>query len=217
MATKTLILRPILVDSPDETLVSLVPSEISINKAHTLLNEVVADDDSGYILFSAGGQINSYFDYIRPSNAINITGASIKIRCKLESSQNVKTLDNSLTVSSTFTATQLSNITTDYVDYELVFSDLSSLISELDSTEETRFTLTSYISTGTKQSTVRITQIYIEISYECEADESKIYLKSNGMWEELTNVHYYTKTKNFWQPAFIDNLSKIQKYIYIED
>ena len=134
MATKTMILRPTSVSSPDTSLISFVPSSVDINSAHSLINESISDDDSGCIICSAGSKINSYFNYSRPRDMINITGVSIKIRCKLESSQTNKTLNNSFVISSTFSATNITNIALNYVDYELSFGNsYTTIIEELNS------------------------------------------------------------------------------------
>lgn len=210
MASKTMILRPAFVDSTDETLVSLVPSTTDMGSAYVLINEEVADDDSGYILCSAGGSFNSYFDYKRPSDAKNITGVSVKIRCKLESSQTNKVLVNSFTVSSAFSATNLT-VSTDYADYELVFSDIDTIISELNSIENQRIFLTSNISSGTKYSPIRVTQIFIEIIYDAVTTE--VYQKINGAWENLSELQYYKYSNNSWQLLSGDEFYDGQKYI----
>lgn len=211
MATKTMILRPSLVDSPNNTLISFVPSETDISVAHILINEKIADDDSGYIICAAGGQVNSYFNYVRPSEMINITGVSVKIRCKLESSQTNKVLKNKLNISSAFSATDLSNVTTEYVDYELVFSDTDTIINELNTIEEKSISLVSSIGSGTKYSPIRITQIFIEITYNVK--ETEIYQKINGIWEQISNPQFYKLSNGTWQTITNDEFYNEQKYI----
>ena len=211
MATETMILRPVLVDSPDTTLVSLVPSATDLTLAYALINEQVADDDSGYIICSAGGKINSYFDYKRPATMSNITGIAVKIRCKLESSQTTKKLLNSITASSTFAATDLSEITANYVDYQLTFSDIDILINELNTAREMRISLASSIASGTKNSPIRITQIWIEITYESMLTE--VYQKIGGIWNKLPDPKFYKFSNGAWQSLMKDEFYDGQKYI----
>lgn len=211
MATETMTLYPILVDSPDTSLISLSPTSVNIDSAAILINEAVADDDAGCITIAAGGQINSYFNYKRPSNMLDITGVSIKIRCKLETSKNNKVLNNTFTITSDFTPTNVSGITTDYADYELAFSDLSAIVGELNSITDKQLCLASNVSSGTKYSPIKITQISIIVTYNTIAET--VYQKINNTWTEITNPQFYKFSNNTWQTGTTSDFLDGQKYI----
>ena len=217
MATKTLILRPIAVTADDTSLVTFYPSDTGMSNAHTLVNEKIADEDSGYVYNSLGAKVYYHFNYIRPSDLLNITNIAFALRLKLESGTSV---GSSITVyyDSSSLPANFSNSgasTSSYASIPLTFNttSLPILIEFIDSiTSNTTLRLCHAIGTDSKKANpIRTTQVYMEITYEAKEPDA-ISIKKDEIWTEINYTSVYKKIDNAWKLSNTSILQSNQKY-----
>ena len=221
MATKTLILRPTSITVEDESLISFYPAETSMDKAHLLVNEEVPDDDSTCIIISPGGTVYYYFDYIMPSDLDNVTNFKMihKGRAEVSSSSAGNMLSNSISIENN-NYTMTGQTYGESVEYKIT----NCSIVGGDSSEEdflnyfntikqnTAFYIKQSVGTATKNNPIRITQLYIEITYT--TDTTTTYIKTNGSWVE-TPITIYEKNNGSWITSNLSNLAT-KKYVLKE-
>ena len=226
MATKTLILRPHIVNFEDETLITLYPSGTSITNASILVDDEVADDDSTYILGSKGSVIYySFRDWI-PEDLGAITDFKIYSRCKAEvagtsnQSNPFSFVYNGDGTDGTRIAylSQYLGKDTEYVtktfdesiNDETLLSHLYNMI--ISSYISFDIMISQNIDTDSKSNPIRITQVYIEITYETKKTFKPIYLKSNNIWTPIQGT-IYQKTNGVWTETTPETLQNNTKYL----
>jgi hypothetical protein len=62
-----------------------------------------------------------------------------------------------------------------------------------------------------KAATIKLTQIFIEISYE--GTESQVYQKVNDEWTHINNPQFYTFSNNTWTLLSSEEFVDGQQYI----
>lgn len=203
MATKTLILRPVKVTCDDETLVTFYPDTAALSTAHMLVNEEVADDDSTYVLASAGSNVYYHFNYVKPSDLKNINSFTFYVKIKAEtagSNSNYNNINYSINLSSQYTlpSSKLGTEAGYIIHSGAGNSDdiTANIIQEFnDTTSDLNFYITQNVASGGKNNPIRTTQIYVEIIYE---PEDIIYIRSNDVWDITEYTELYFKNNVEW-------------------
>lgn len=203
MATKTLILRPTSVTCSDESLVTLYPSGTILSNAHLLVGEEVADDDATYITGGLSSNINYHFMFDKPNDLKNITKFSFMVRYKLEASSQNHTVTYKIYLNTdNYTLCTMTDNSTVYSDMnENITDDIkSSIVNTLNNGQNLNFYITQAITgNSAKSKPIRVTQIYIEITYE--SNEFVIqYLKQNNTWINIGELSIYYKRNYKWNP-----------------
>jgi hypothetical protein len=213
MATKTLVLRPISITSDDTSLVTFYPSDTTMDNAHILVNEEVADDDATYITGGLGSGINFHFSFTKPEDLKNITGFSFKVRNKFETSGSNHNVAYKIYIeNNNYTLNSLTANSTVYTDMsESIVDDIrNAIISALDSNQNLNFYITQTSGTNSKSKPIRTTQMYIEITYESN-DAVLQYFKQNNEWINIGELNIYYKKNNEWY-----SLNEVQLESYID-
>lgn len=212
MATKTLILRPMSITSDDISLVTFYPSDTTIDNAHILVNEEVADDDATYITGGLGSGINFHFSFTKPEDLKNITGFSFKVRNKFETSgSNHNVTYNMHIENNSYALSSLTTNPTVYTDMsESILDDTRNIIiGILNNNQNLNFYITQTSGTNNKSKPIRTTQMYIEITYESN-DAVLQYFKQNNEWVNIGELNIYYKENNEWS-----SLNEVQLESYI--
>ena len=203
MATKTLILRPTSITSENTSLVTLYPSDTTMDNAHILVNEEVADDDATYITGGLGSNVSYHFNFTKPDDLKKITGFSFLIRHKFEASSAQHTITYQLYIgANNYTLKSLagSDNPTVYTDMNENITDeiRNAIISAINDEQNTSFYITQTITgNSSKSKPIRTTQIYIEIIYENNASIIQ-YLKQNNTWINIGELNLYYKRNAKW-------------------
>lgn len=80
--------------------------------------------------------------------------------------------------------------------------------------QNTAFYIEQKVGTATKNNPIRITQLYIEITYTTPDATTTTYIKTNGSWAE-TPITIYEKNNSSWITSNLSNLTT-KKYILKE-
>ena len=179
----TLILRPVS-DS------SLNHSCSSGYNGYSLINEETSDNDSTYIYqtisSTSNSTINSTFG-LSKSSLSNIKITSVKIVMVAKDSDSYVTSSASAALKQnniTIATASASSLGTSYSTYTGTGN-----LSSLDNLTVT-ITSSGYKSSSKDNSGyVRITQVYIEITYEEVQAGTGLYMKSNGSYAEVQRVY----------------------------
>ena len=205
MATKTLILRPIRVTCSDESLVTPVPEDTTVDNYHLLVNEEEPDDHSTYITLTSptdgsSTSLSYHFSYKKPidmSHIVSITYYSRTVRTNAALNSNfVHTLhlksDYVLSRSDIDTSSYFNEIwlSTTKNDEETVLSEFNTV---------TDFSVTQSLSALDTQnkgnSVISTTQVYIEIVYE---SVKIVHIKKDDAWSLVKYRDMYLKDNNTW-------------------
>lgn len=217
MAIKTLILRPVSITATDESLVTLYPTDTAMANAHTLVGEETADDDATYITGGLGGVINYYFSFTKPEDLKEVTGFSFKVRYMTESGSS--TVDFQLYLSSyNYTLCSSTNSITAYTDASSAFTsdDMNAIVGKFNSTTSNLdFYVTQTVATGNKLKPTRVTQMYIEVTYQDNAGNI-VYLKQNDEWIKLNEPILYRRYNNKWSLLDLSIMTDGSNYIMRE-
>ena len=225
MATKTLILRPVAVYAGD-TAVTLYPSSTTIEQAHLLVNEEIADDDTTYITLATGEAVNYHFIYQKPLDLANVTNVVFHFRSLPETTGTANasnSVSHGLFVlgdnSYSFNAKAFGTSAAIYQDYDIEASNestLSEVISIFNtlSTNDPFYCRQSIINTGNKFCPIRTTQMYVKITYETKEDSdiNFYYVKNNDKWKSYP-VAMYKKSNNVWVETTEDIFENNSRYV----
>lgn len=205
----TLILRPTSDISLDHTC-------SSGSSGYAMLNEETADDDSTYIQQAISSESSSSktssfkFTAAMPVSKLKITAIKAYVRATSTSSSSRDTSNLSFTVSinGKTSSSQSRNLTSGYSTYSVSLdtSTFNLNNTEIDNLNNLNFQM-SITTSGDRDKDkfyIRITQIYLEITYE-EIITQKLYLKVNGVYQPVQNV--YKKINN--QYVLQDDISSL--------
>lgn len=193
----TLILRP----SSDE---SRGHSCSTGSNGYSLISESNADDDSTYIYQSISETSNSSntsrfeLNGTIPSGSFKITAAKLCVRGKSSGSGTYSgtyklTTDSSsanLSLSTSYQNSNNTNVASNLINNTYTSSTLPSLSVEV---------VTSGNKSSSKDSNfqIRITQVYLELTYEEIVEETDaLYIKQSGSWTKYTKA--YKKINGAW-------------------
>ena len=209
MATKTLILRPTSVTAPDESLITLYPSDTAMADAHALIGEEIADDASTYIQCANNSTINYHFNFIKPDDFKEITNISFFMRYGGTNNNGSSNIALQMGLASTnYSLGTLALSGSAYVDSFGTIADIdkTNIIAKLNNaTLSLDFYVQQTVSSANKVSVPQVTQVYIEVTYENNKN-STLYMKQNGEWV-LYNYEIYHKRNCKWN---IPNFSTLQ-------
>lgn len=193
----TLILRP----ARDE---SIGHSYSSGDSGYAMISESSADDDSTYIYQSisstSSSSATSKFKLTgpMPSGSFKITGAKLLVRGRSSGSG---TYSGTYKLSIDTSSSNLS-LSTSYQDSSNT-SAASSLINNTYTSSNFPSVSIEITTSGKKSSSkdsnfnIRITQAYLELTYEEVVEETDaLYIKQNGSWVKYNKV--YKKINGSW-------------------
>lgn len=193
----TLILRP----SYDE---SLGHSCSSGSVGYSMISESNADDDSTYIYQSISSTSSSSatsrftLSGSMPSNSFKITGAVLYVRGRSSGSG---TYNGTYKLSTDTSSSNLS-LSTSYQNSSNT-SAASSLINNTYTSSNFPSISVEITTKGNKSSSkdsnfnIRITQVYLELTYEEVVEETDaLYIKQNDSWVKYSQV--YKKINGSW-------------------
>ena len=195
MATKTLILRPVKVTCDEESLLTFVPDTTTLDSAHLLINEEIADDDATYIECKTPVNIMYHFSYVKPADMKQIIGFNFYTRDAAILTG--PTCSYTLFLNSDYVLSSIKHANNEKYEVRTVsFSetDESNIFKELNSSIDFHVTQAT-TSSGSKAMTINVTQVYVEIIYE-PADI--IYIKSNDIWDAKLYIEVYSKNNVEW-------------------
>lgn len=219
MATGTIILRPIR------------DINVSHNKntgslGFPLISDSVPDDDSTYIYqditSTSNVSVTSIFEIGAsdlPNQNFHVT--NVKIIGRASKSSGNETVNYKCTIYTGesggvgsdigFTS---SNLTSSYQDTNKTTSLILNQINQnLDNNGSLPQLSIGIVSTGKKakdkdgNGIFKLTQVYVELTYETIEESKKIYLKENGNWNEYSKV--YIKENGSWVEKSMDQISTI--------
>lgn len=211
----TLILRP----TSDA---SLGHNCSSGSSGYALVNEASADDDSTYIyqsMTSSNASKTSSFKFTAdmPVKKMKITSVKAYVRAKTTStsSNDSYSLNYTTTMnnkSSSAKSVSLSNsYSTDSNTYTVSTFGLSNVeISDLNNLN-IRLSITSSGDYYKNSFQIRITQVYLEITYE-EIKTDKFYIKRNGTWQVVKNVYKKINNQYVLQEDLTSIFNTLTKY-----
>lgn len=194
----TLILRP----TSD---ISLGHTCSSGSSGYAMLSEETADDNSTYIQQtlnsrSSSSETSSFkFTMAMPVSKLKITAIKAYVRATStsSSSRDSYSLNYTVSINGKTSSSQSMNLSSSYSTESVSLStstfDLSDV--EINNLNNLNFQM-SITTSGHKYKDnfhIRITQIYLEITYE-EIITKKLYLKVNGVYQPVQNV--YKKINN---------------------
>ena len=201
MATKTIIYRPTEDSKHNDYAAS------SGSNVYAMVNEAVADDDSTY---ASGSSSDSFFViayYTPPANATYVSSRLVA-RAKVESGDATMLLElQGSTSTTTSGATYISlkdlksALSTTYTDYSLDCVNPAGY-------PHLRFSI-SHTSSG--KGTIRVTQIYYEVTYEVP---DSTLIKQNGAWAELAGT-IYQKQNGVWVEVDASALADGDEYMIV--
>lgn len=219
MATGTIILRPIR------------DINVSHNKntgslGFPLISDSVPDDDSTYIYqditSTSNVSVTSIFEIGAsdlPNQNFHVT--NVKIIGRASKSSGDETVNYKCTmytgesggVGSDIGFTS-SNLTSTYQNTNKTTSLILNQINQnLDNNGSLPQLSIGIVSTGKKAKNkdgngiFKLTQVYVELTYETIEESKKIYLKENGNWNEYSKV--YIKENGSWVEKSMDQISII--------
>lgn len=208
MATKTLILRPLKVTCDDESLLTFVPDTTTLESAHLLINEEVADDNATYIKCRTPANsegidtvsVSYHFNYVKPidmSQIVSVTYYSKQTRENAAVNNNltyVLHLENDYNLSALAPGGASSF---DFTFCSLYESDKESAIAEFDIASDFLViqNLSDMDSNSKSSSNVQVTQAYIEIVYETF---EIAHIKNDDTWNMVKCKEFYLKDNNAW-------------------
>lgn len=219
MATGTIILRPIR------------DINVSHNKntgslGFPLISDSVPDDDSTYIYqditSTSNVSVTSIFEIGAsdlPNQNFHVT--NVKIIGRASKSSGNETVNYKCTmytgegggVGSDIGFTS-SNLTSTYQNTNKTTSLILNQINQnLDNNGSLPQLSIGIVSTGKKakdkdgNGIFKLTQVYVELTYETIEESKKIYLKENGNWNEYSKV--YIKENGSWVEKSMDQISTI--------
>ena len=193
----TLILRPV--------------SDISLNhtcssgsSGYSLLNESTADDASTYIYqsissTSSASKTSSFKLSGTSSNKIKITSAKVVVRAchNTSNSSDTRSLNFKLGIGGKTSSSKTVSLGTSFADTTQTYtaSDLGIADTVYDSFDAANITV-SLTSSGALNSSknssfsIRITQIYVEITYDEIVDTgTRLYIKNNNQYSEIKAIY----------------------------
>lgn len=204
----TLILRPTSDISLDHTC-------SSGSSGYAMLNEETADDDSTYIqqtinLGSSSKTSSFKFTTAMPVSKLKITAIKAYVRATSTSSSNSDSYNLNYTVSinGKTSSSQSMSLSSSYSTNSVSLSTSTFNLSDVEINNLNNLNFQMSITTSGDRDKnkfyIRITQIYLEITYE-EIITQKLYLKVNGVYQPVQNV--YKKINN--QYVLQDDISSL--------
>lgn len=205
----TLILRP----TSD---ISLGHTCSSGSSGYAMLNEETADDDSTYIqqtinLGSSSSKTSSFkFTTAMPVSKLKITAIKAYVRATSTSSHSLDSynLDYTVSINGKTSSSQSMSLSDSYSTNSVSLSTSTFNLSDVEINNLNNLNFQMSITTSgdryKNKFYIRITQIYLEITYE-EIITQKLYLKVNGVYQPVQNV--YKKINN--QYVLQDDISSL--------
>ena len=219
MATGTIILRPIRD-------INVQHNKNTGSLGFSLISDSVPDDDSTYIYQNITGTSNvsvtSIFEIGAsdlPNQNFHVT--NVKIIGRASKSSGNETVNYKCTmytgegggVGSDIGFTS-SNLTSTYQNTNKTTSLILNQINQnLDNNGSLPQLSIGIVSTGKKarnkddDGMFKLTQVYVELTYETIEESKKIYLKENNAWKEYSKV--YIKENNSWIEKSMSEISSI--------
>lgn len=213
----TEILRPINVEYDSEK-ITLVPSSTEVEDAYRLINEDVADDDGTYISITETGTNNAikcYFEAPKRKSFL-IDSVRFVLKVKTETSELALHLDVLFGDNEDEIETFTFDVPQDWETLSCNGLDVSTYIEDYVMGYSENFSLCLKVNSNTtssssKNSTLDITQIYVEITYA--VDEETIYFKENGSWNAVKGI-IYRNTNGQWYGTNSGIFENGDKYIF---
>ena len=219
MATGTIILRPIRD-------IKVQHNKNTGSLGFSLISDSVPDDDSTYIYqnitSTSNASVTSIFE-IGTSNLPNqnFHVTNVKIAGRASKSSGDETVSYKCTIDTGesggagsdigFTSGNLTST------YQNTNNTASLIIDEINQNLDNNGSLPqlsiAIVSTGKKarnkddNGMFKLTQVYVELTYETIEESKKIYLKENNAWKEYSKV--YIKENNNWVEKSMDQISSI--------
>lgn len=193
----TLILRPV----SDESLKHTCSSG---SDGYLMISESNHDDDSTYIYQSisstSSSSLTSTFKLsgTMPNSSFKITGATLYVRGRSSGNGNysgtyklsIDTSSSNLSLSTSYQNSSNNNVASSLINNIYTSSNFPNLSVQLSTTGR---------KTSSKNSNfqIRITQVYLELTYEEISEGSNaLYIKQNGSWVKYTQA--YKKINGSW-------------------
>ena len=231
MATETLILRPDASTGLDNIgyINGVQDTTISGTDYYKLVSEEISDEDATYASpTTATNSLFLHFTMPEEYKELTATNAKVVVRgCIKDSSNeyesvNVATPTAINSSNNTLTLTSLENVSFNsiYTDYIWTIPDdvFSIFIETLQDSSSMQIRVqTSDSSTKNSTHVIAVTQVYIELTFEKEAEEpsftNNLYLKINNEWTPIMNALIYKKVNGEWEPSDISIFTDNQKFI----
>ena len=206
----TLILRPTSDISLDHTC-------SSGSSGYAMLNEETADDGSTYIqqtinsILSSSETTSSFkFTMAMPVSKLKITAIKAYVRATStsSSSRDSYNLNYTVSINGKTSSSQSMSLSNSYSTNSVSLSTSTFNLSDVEINNLNNLNFQMSITTSGRRNKdtfyIRITQIYLEITYE-EIITQKLYLKVNGVYQPVQNV--YKKINN--QYVLQDDISSL--------
>ena len=205
----TLILRP----TSD---ISLGHTCSSGSSGYAMLDEETADDNSTYIQQtinskSSSSETSSFkFTMAMPVSKLKITAIKAYVRATSTSSSSSDgySLDYTVSINGKTSSSQSMSLSDSYSTKSVSLSTSTFNLSDVEINNLNNLNFQMSITTSGYRDKdnfyIRITQIYLEITYE-EIITQKLYLKVNGVYQPVQNV--YKKINN--QYVLQDDISSL--------
>ena len=205
----TLILRP----TSD---ISLGHTCSSGSSGYAMLSEETADDGSTYIQQtinsrSSSSETSSFkFTTAMPVSKLKITAIKAYVRAESTSSSSSDSysLDYTVSINGKTSSSQSMSLSDSYSTKSVSLSTSTFNLSDVEINNLNNLNFQMSITTSGDRDKnkfyIRITQIYLEITYE-EIITQKLYLKVNGVYQPVQNV--YKKINN--QYVLQDDISSL--------
>ena len=206
----TLILRPTSDISLDHTC-------SSGSSGYAMLNEETADDGSTYIqqtinsILSSSETTSSFkFTMAMPVSKLKITAIKAYVRATSTSSSSSDSysLNYTVSINGETSSSQSMSLSSSYSTNSVSLSTSTFNLNDVEINNLNNLNFQMSITTSGRRNKdtfyIRITQIYLEITYE-EIITQKLYLKVNGVYQPVQNV--YKKINN--QYVLQDDISSL--------
>lgn len=219
MATGTIILRPIRD-------INVQHNKNTGSLGFSLISDSVPDDDSTYIYQNITGTSNVSVTSIFEIGASNLPNQNfhitdIRITGRASKSSGNETVNYKCTMYTGedggvgsdigFTSSNLTST------YQNTSNDASLIMDQINQNLDNNGSLPqlsmAIVSTGKKarnkddDGMFKLTQVYVELTYETIEESKKIYLKENNAWKEYSKV--YIKENNSWVEKSMSEISSI--------
>lgn len=219
MATGTIILRPIRD-------ISVQHNKNTGSLGFSLISDSIPDDDSTYIYQNITGTSNVSVTSIFEIGTSNLPNqnfhvTNVKITGRASKSSGNETVNYKCTIYTGegggvgsdigFTSSNLTST------YQNTSNDASLIINQINQNLDNNGSLPqlsiAIVSTGKKarnkddNGMFKLTQVYVELTYETIEESKRIYLKENNAWKEYSKV--YIKENNNWVEKSMSEISSI--------
>ena len=212
MASNTIILRPVDCEVSSTGAYDVMPEGAGLTNV-TAVNEVVADDATGYVTTTTVGSAsvkNRYYTLGTPTDAPRaVVGGRLYVRYSMYTGQSIYALvgfdkDFSLDDDAVYLPQTSSTGAWAWTTHvrELPSELITAINNSLSNgTFPSNITIYLYISATGKGSGLGVTQIYLELDVETVTDIG-IHHKVNGTWKAATAA--YKKTNGVWAEITAD-------------